>query len=115
MQLPCRYTPFDLIEWHPNVIEWDIREKALPYHDAILCRHVLNHFSDEEVVKTLGLLKQSCKYLIGTSGKPKERAAVGHFYDYDFINGPIKIGEPLESIEEYRGLLCLWRIGGQPG
>lgn len=110
VNLGADYRGFDIFLRHNSVTQWDITRDALPAADAILCRHVLNHLSPEQVATVLGLFRQSAQYLIATtSNGPRNKVnAYGQFVDYDLRD--FGLGEPLEQTDDCRGYLSLWRM-----
>jgi len=43
------YTGYDIRQWHPDVVLFDITQNVLPRTDLIICRHVLNHLGHNEL------------------------------------------------------------------
>jgi len=101
------YQPFDIVVRNTAVNPIDITVQKLPLCDAILCRHVLNHLVEEQVLAALALMKRVTRYLIATTtpstvSKPRT-APFGSFYHYDLRVEPFNMGEPVEVVEDCKG------------
>lgn len=70
-----KYTPYDLVPRHPDVIQFDITSQIVPPNDLILCRYVLNHIEPDELRhEAQDLLKRSkSKYILMTLTPRKEQ------------------------------------------
>jgi hypothetical protein len=112
MPMPgVEYKPFDIVVRDDAVSPIDITVQRLPKCDAILCRHVLNHLTEEQVLAALRLMKKVTNHLILTNmpGSDPRPRAFGHFIDYDLRVAPFNLGEPLESVEDCKGTwISLW-------
>jgi hypothetical protein len=106
------YLPYDLVPLSDEVTQWDITSKRLPDCDAILCRYVLNHLPDELVLAALLLFKLAARYLIlSTVNEPRKAGgAFGKFKDYNLIEPPFNLGQPLEIADDYRGQIAFWKV-----
>ena len=116
MRWGVEYMPYDLIKWKPEVQRIDITRDPLPKCDAILCRMVLNHLSDdpERVQRALALFRQSARYLLATQFQGKDLPQRStQFQRLDLREPPYSLGEPLEKIQDGAEDWCylaLWEL-----
>jgi len=94
----------------------DVTQDPLPRADAILCRDVMTHLSDEQVLALLDQVKASgARYLLATSyvSEQNRNIPTGDWRPLDLTRAPFELPQPLVQIDE-RGdgskLLGVWRI-----
>jgi len=94
----------------------DTAQDPLPRADAILCRDVMTHLSDELVLALLERVKESgARYLLATSyvSEQNRNIPTGDWRPLDLTKAPFDLPQPFLSIDE-RGdgskLLGVWRI-----
>lgn len=106
------YHAFDLFPRHADVRALDIRKEALPNCDLILCRLVLNHMQDEDVVAALALFRKSARLLLATQDDGEHRLdSFASYNDWNLAREPFSLGEPLERIPDTKGrTLSLWKL-----
>jgi hypothetical protein len=83
--------------------EADITRTLLPRFDAILCRHVLTHWSVEEARAAISLFRRSgARYLLATSyeGASPSEASTGAWRPVDLTKAPWRLGKPLEWLKD---------------
>lgn len=104
------YRGFDLYPRHETVERFDITSEVLPPHDAILCRHVLNHLTEPLVGEAISRFRQSADYLIAntcTDGISSGDAKLGMWTKWNLAHW---LGEPLENRPDIEGVIALWRL-----
>ncbi len=132
----CKYVGADIVEGliEQNQAQYgrddrtflvlDILKDAIPEADLILCRDLLIHFPNDDVVKALTAMKRSgATYLLTTtfSGEKKNRdIPLGSFRPLNLTLPPFSLPAPMKTIPDedyvkFRGkALCLWRISDLP-
>lgn len=90
------YRAFDLVARVQGVAPFDITRFTLPYADAILCRHTLNHIF-ERVQQTLALFRKSgARYLLATQFDHQQ---IDH-REFSRLDLREYLGDPFESVED---------------
>lgn len=94
----------------------DVTQDDLPRADAILCRDVLTHLSNDQVAAALDRIKASgARYLMATSYASEQNRDIptGDWRPLDLTRAPFDLPRPMLQIDE-RGdgskLLGIWRI-----
>lgn len=104
------YRGFDLCPRHESVEPFDITSEVLPTHDAILCRHVLNHLTETLVGETLARFRQAAEYLIANTYHDGVTACDARLGMWTRWNLAHWLGEPLETRPDIEGVIALWRL-----
>jgi hypothetical protein len=104
------YRGFDLCPRHESVEPFDITSEVLPPHDAILCRHVLNHLTEALVGETVARFREPADYLIANTypdGVKTGDAKLGMWTKWNLAHW---LGEPLETCPDIEGAMAIWRL-----
>lgn len=102
------YKAFDLVPRHARVGQLDITQQAPPMCDLILCRHVLIHFDPDRIVRTVGLFRQSGKYLLASQYDDAPQFDGASQYNPTDLRQ--LLGEPIERLADTGSDLALWRL-----
>ncbi len=92
----------------------------LPKVDAILCRDVMTHLSNDQVLAVLAKVRESgAKYLLATTQATEENRdiAVGDWRVVDLTKAPFDLPRPFLQIDERLDgskMLGVWRVGDLP-
>ena len=61
------YTPYDIVQWTPEIVLFDLVEQVPPAVDLIMCLWVLNHFSKQDYTSAINNIRKSgAQYLMTT-------------------------------------------------
>ena len=80
-----------------------------PQADVVLCRHVLQHWSDEEIWKFLNRFNESdATFLVATRHVEKVDKKYGNFREVDLCAEPFGLPQPVEEICDCSDWLSVW-------
>jgi 2-polyprenyl-3-methyl-5-hydroxy-6-metoxy-1,4-benzoquinol methylase len=100
------------INW--NVLESDILVEDFPHADMLLCRHCLQHWRNEEILKFLQKLFDSgITYLLATSSRNLRENVELPSSEFRTVNlelPPFGLPAPIEWIDDGPAQLCLWKL-----
>ena len=100
MKWDVEYTGYDIRQWNPNTVLFDVTKDVLPKTDLIICRHVLNHLDAELAEEARDRFEESkSKYILITCTNGGFRNLVERW------------GEPLEKEQETFPGGRVWNYG----
>ena len=109
------YQGYDVIQRHEDVIVLDTTTELMRPSDMVLCRMVMVHLSQQNVLDMLKLIKQTSKYLMATNfHSPMETKSDDDalFWHIRLTDPIFELGEPIEKLKDTNPMndLALWKL-----